>query len=500
MLAVDDKEKSNLVNNFFSNIGEKLAGSFQPQYPSDLATSTKIVPCVNNIALLPLATERKLANLKTNKATGPDDISPKIVKEAGDALLTPLMFLYNMSLKDGYVFSQWKTARVNPVFKKDDKTEIGNYRPISLLSVPSKILETIVADSIIHHAFIENKLITDKQWAYRRGYSTELLLVHMTEIWRSAIDSNKVVGIVLVDFQKAFDCVSHNVLLRKLENDFGINGLLLNWLRSYLDNRKQYTFLNGIASDLNTVKSGIPQGSILGPTLFSLYTSDLPEAITTATTYMYADDTTLYCIGDSIDAVISELNKALEELLYWCKTNSLVPHPKKCEAMILHRGRFTGPLKELTSAQHTIKWVTHSRLLGVSIDDQLNWSQHVSVVKKGFVDKLNLLKRSRFLPKNMLLDLYFRVIMPSIVYGKSVWGGLTNKEGFKALEALHCRAARIIFELPWEMSNADVMKKASWSSLAFMYKISLAKLMYKIYNNLTPDAMSAIIKNNDNIK
>ena len=319
-------------------------------------------------------------------SSGPDDISPKIVKEAGDALLTPLMFLYNMSLKDGYVFSQWKTARVNPVLKKDDETEIGNYRPLSLLSVPSKILEPL----LLIRSFT-------KQWAYRRGYSTELLLVHMTEIWRSATDSIKVVGIVLVDFQKAFDCVAHNVLLHKLENDFGINGVLLDWLRSYLDNRKQYTVLNGIASDLNTVKSGIPQGSVLGPTLFSLYTSDLPEAITTATTYMYADDTTLYCIGDSIDKVISELNKALEELLYWCKTNSLVPHPKKCEAMILHRGRFTGPLKELTLAQHTIKWFTHSRLLGVSIDDQLNWSKHVSVVKKGFVDKLNLLNVADFL-------------------------------------------------------------------------------------------------------
>ena len=108
------------------------------------------------------------------------------------------------------------------------------------------------------------------------------------------------------------------------------------------------------------------------------------------------------------------------------------------------------------------------------IDDQLNWSKHASVVKKGFVDKLNLLKRSKFIPKNMLLDLYFRVIMPSNVYGISVWGGLTNKEGFKVLEALHCRAVRIIFELRWEMSNADVMKKANWSSLAFMYKISLA--------------------------
>ena len=104
-----------------------------------------------------------------------------------------------------------------------------------------------------------------------------------------------------------------------------------------------------------------------------------------------------------------------------------MPHPKKCKAMILHCGRFTGPaLKELTLPQHTIKWVTHFRLLGVLIDDQLNWSKHVSVVKKAFVDKLNLLKCSKFLPKNMLLDLYFRVIMPSIVYGISVWGGLTN--------------------------------------------------------------------------
>ena len=101
----------------------------------------------------------------------------------------------------------------------------------------------------------------------------------------------------------------------------------------------------------------------------------------------------------------------------------------------------------------------------------------------------------------MLLDLYFRVILPSIVYGISVWGGLTNREGFKALEAPHCRAARIILELPWQISNADVLKKANWSSLTFMYKISLAKLMYKIHNNLlTPDAMSAIIKNNDNTK
>ena len=124
--------------------------------------------------------------------------------------------------------------------------------------------------------------------------------------WKSYWYEDGPIAIVLVDFQKAFDCVSHNVLLRKLESNFGINGVLLDWLRSYLDNRKQCTVLNGIASDLNTVKAGIPQGSVLGSTLFSFYTSDLPEATTTATTYMYANNTTLYYIGDSIDTVITE--------------------------------------------------------------------------------------------------------------------------------------------------------------------------------------------------
>ena len=215
-----------------------------------------------------------------------------------------------------------KFKRVNPVFKKDDETEIGNYRPLSLLSVTSKILESTVADAIINHTITENNLITENQWAYKKGYSTELLLINMTEIWRKAIDANKVVGVVLVDFQKAFDCVSRDVLLFKLENNFAIRGVLLTWLSSYLNNRNQFTILNGKKSDLSLVKYGIPQGSVLGPTLFSLYTSDLPDAVNSGTVYMYADDTTLYCIGDSIDVVSAEINiqsrsKVLGHLTYF---------------------------------------------------------------------------------------------------------------------------------------------------------------------------------------
>ena len=276
---------------------------------------------------------------------------------------------------------------------------------------------------------------------------------------RKAVDHNKVVRVVFIDFQKAFDCVSHEVLLNKLEKYFGIQGTLATWLHSYLKERRQDTVINDIASDLSGVSTGVPQGSVLGPTLFALYTSDLPDDITKGTVFMYADDTTLYCIGDTLDILTAELNMALKQLELWCLRNLLVPNPKKCEGMLIYRGNFTGPLQTLSLMNHRIKWVTHSRLLGVTIDNRLNWDHHVKELRKTFVNKLNMLKRSSFLPRTMLLDLYFKVIFPSITYGIPVWGGLTNREGLNALESLHCRAARLIFNLPWDMPKVEVLGK-----------------------------------------
>jgi len=223
------------------------------------------------------------------------------------------------------------------------------YRPLSLLSVPSKILESCVADALTKHVLLDNRLVTNKQWAYRKGYSTELLLAHLTETWRRAIDSKQVVGVVFIDFQKAFDSVSHTTLIHKLKHYFRIDGYLLDWLKDYLSNRKQFTVMNGKKSDYAQVTYGIPQGSVLGRTLFNLYTSDLPDSVTSGEVYMYADDTTIYCMGSTIDHVTTLI---------------------------------------LNDAQN-IDWVTHSRLLGVTIDNKLTWSRHILEKggSKGFFDR-----------------------------------------------------------------------------------------------------------------
>ena len=207
-LAVKDTEKASLMNCFFSTIAEKLnAGQLQAPQPLTSPCS-KPVPCISDINLSSLDIDRKITLLKNNKATGPDGISPKLLKLAGTAVVGPLTSLFMQSIRECRVYNNWKVARLTPVFKKGDPTVMSNYRPLSLLSVPSKILESCVADMIAKHVFSENEaLVTDNQWAYRKGRSTELLLIHLTETWRRAIDNKLVVGAVFIDFQKAFDWV-----------------------------------------------------------------------------------------------------------------------------------------------------------------------------------------------------------------------------------------------------------------------------------------------------
>ena len=260
-----------------------------------------------------------------------------------------------------------------------------------------------------------------------------------------------------------------------------------------MNERKQFTIVNGSASTTMPIKFGIPQRSVLGPTLFVLFTNDLPSRISAATTYMYADDTTLFCIGGTVDEVIRSMNLALEELYNWCNANKLTPHPKKSEALIITRAPFVGPLHQVRLCKTSIRWVTETRLLSITVDNKLTWSAHMLKVRKSFIKKLNLLKRSRFLSADSLLTFYTKVILPSINYGLTVWGGCSCQDIFNSLERLHTRAARIIFNLPRDMPTHEVLARCKWTTLEHQYKLSVIKLMFKINHGLTPGCMSNII-------
>ena len=240
-----------------------------------------------------------------NKATGPDHLSPRDLSLIGDPVIHSLLPILMKSVGDASFLSSWKLSRVNPIFKKGSPTDVNNYRPISLLSIPGKILEDVVCDALNSHMDIHG-LLCHKQWGFRKNYSTESLLLHLTEAWRNALDKGPKVGVLFIDFRKAFDTVNHTILLEKLKA-IGVSGDLLSWLDDYLSARKQFVQLSGFQSKQKTITYAVPQGSILGRKLFSIFVNDLPESITGGNVFMFADDTTIYTIGKDIDNIILKL-------------------------------------------------------------------------------------------------------------------------------------------------------------------------------------------------
>ena len=192
----------------------------------------------------------------------------------------------------------------------------------------------------------------------------ESLLLHLTESWVSALDRGHKVGVLFIDFRKAFDCVDHIILPEKLKA-VGLAGDMWKWINDYLSSLMQGTSVNKSRSDTNPIKAGVPQGSLLGPRLFASYVNDLPDSITSGEVYMYADDTTMYVVGNTVDDITTALQAVLDQVNSWCLSNRLILHEGKSEAMVLSTTPFIGQLKHLKWGEDTIRYVSSTNCLGL---------------------------------------------------------------------------------------------------------------------------------------
>lgn len=247
-----------------------------------------------------ITTEKKvykyLNSLSPKKATGLDGIPSRFVKDSASIIAGPISHIVNLSVIQGVVPDDLKSARVVPLYKKNDKTDVGNYRPVSILSIVSKVFERVIYDQLEEY-LVQNSLLYEYQSGFRQGFSTDTCLIHLTDYIRFQMDKGHYVGMVLIDLQKAFDTVNHSILLNKLKA-MGLNEMSINWFTSYLSDRSQLVEISGKYSSSTTISCGVPQGSILGPLLFLIYVNDM-SAVVENKLLLYADDSAILVSGKS---------------------------------------------------------------------------------------------------------------------------------------------------------------------------------------------------------
>ena len=243
---------------------------------------------------------------------GPDELNPLLLKTMAKVFAVPLSLIYQESIRSGKIPSVWKNARVTPLFKKGQKSNPGNYRPVSLTSIVCKCIEKIVRAAVIE-PLSRNNLISNEQFGFRNGRSCVLQLIDVMEDWSNYVENDESWDTVYLDFEKAFDSVPHERLLRNV-SAYGIRGQLLSWIKNFLTERRQYVSVKGESSSWKDVISRVPQGSVLGPILFIIYINDLPEVVN-STVKIFADDTKVY--NKDTNNVI--LQQDLDALFVWSK-------------------------------------------------------------------------------------------------------------------------------------------------------------------------------------
>ena len=358
-----------------------------------------------------------------------EDLPTKILKVA--FLCTPekLKRIFNQSLTTGVVPLAWKHATIIPLRKEGNSRDVNNLRPVSLLPLPGKILEKIIQAKLSY--FLEEKNLLDtKQGGFRPNHSTTNTAVDFTEDIYCNMNRGEITAAVFVDLRKAFDIVNHEILLKKLKK-MGINDFLLSWLRNYLTNRSQSTQVNNLKSEAQNLSCGVPQGSVLGPTLFLVYINDMSRAVMNVNHMLYADDTVLYLGGKDLDIVKVDLQNNLDKFCMWLKQNQLTLNVKKTKYVIYGSAQRLKNTRSLTlmmngnqlEREHVYKY------LGIYLDSTLNFNKHIDYVNKIVTHKTFLLSKIRgFIDQSTALHIFKSMIVPIFDYGSIVYaGGSMNK-------------------------------------------------------------------------
>lgn len=501
-------------NNYFSTVGQRTSSSID----SNEVDPLQFMENINvNESLFFTPTDNKeiietALSIKSKSSTGHDNISNKLIKEIIPFIALPLTHIFNLSLETGTVPHSYKIAKVIPIFKTGDKHDPNNYRPISLLTAFSKILEKIVYKRLIKF-LLKSDVLYPKQYGFLRGRSTEQAMVDIILKITDAIENKKLSLGIFLDLSKAFDTISHNILISKL-SIYGIRGVVLNWFKSYLNDRSQYVQIDQTYSQRQPITHGVPQGSVLGPLLFLLYINDMPSISKLLSFILFADDTTGLYSSPSLDDIFLTVNNEIENLSSWFSSNKLLINSSKTNFVLF----FNQQKERHICLQNHHQLFFHSipvkrkgevRFLGILLDKNLNFKGHFNHVCTKLMKGMYALRRAaNILPIKDLKTLYSALILPYINYGLLSWGGIckldtkfnTLDQGesvnqMRSLSNIHNlqkRALRIVSKTYFLAHHIPLCFNLKILDLPELYNVKALSFFYDFYHGKLPPAFCNI--------
>ena len=498
VLHSDTHDVTNHINNFFTTVADKLTNKL-PQVSNDYGIRsdsferfyTSKGVSQTDFELKKVSADfvfDELSALNVNKSSGLDDIAPRFLKDGAFQLAPIITHIINLSIESSIVPHDLKLAKVIPLFKKKSRLEIGNYRPVSLLNSVSKILEKCIYIQLESYLSSHN-LIYNYQSGFRHGYSTDTCLIYLTDFIRSQIDKGHYVGMLLLDVQKAFDSVNHEILCYKLE----CMGIKSDWFKSYLSDRKQLVSIDDIHSDLKPLSCGVPQGSLLGPLLYLCYSNDMVTSVKNKL-LLYADDSVIISSHINPDVISDELSSDLRTCNNWLINNKLSLHVGKTELILFGSRRKLKKASNfsITYKDHVIKPVSNLKYLGVQLDQHLSGEVMAEETLKKATSRLKFLYRhSNFFNQKLRKSLCSALLQCHIDYCCNSWHTGLSKKFQHSFQILQNKMIRYILKL----SPRDHVGYSEIDTVGFLCTSSRSRQlrlnhMFNIFHSNCPDYLN----------
>ena len=496
----ESKDIANHMNSFFCHIGEninkslpKVQGHFKNYLQNKIQETFFLAPVSPNDVL------KELLKLDSKKTAGPDGLRPKLLKAVATEIAEPLTILYNKSIENGHFPNYLKLAKVIALFKKGNRFEPENYRPISLLNCFGKIFEKLLYKQFIQ--FIEkHNILYLYQFGFRHDFSTTLALIDTIDDIKFHLDKGEYVLGVFLDIRKAFDSINHAVMLEKLEH-YGFRGHSLKFLQSYLTNRQQFTVVNGQNSVTLPTSCGVPQGSVLGPLLFLLYVNDIQYAVQDAKARLFADDTSLLIHDKNLQNLINNTELNMRKLQTWFVLNGLSLSLHKSNFIIFHKSRHKNAeeIQKINIGEDFISRVKHTKYIGLTIDENLNWEHHINELCKSLSQYFGIFYNIRhYISPHIARSIYFACVYSKIKYGIEIYGSASTNRISK-LQTLQNKLMKLLTKKEYRYDTNQLHSELNILKIKDIYKTGILSFVHNCVHGEPIEAFRNYFTSRDHI-